>query len=83
VSDFDSLRSGSFLSAYDREGCETRLRDPEPSAERDDMDAKVLAVGGDWVQIVMPRDQSIGGGRMMARAQPHPSVYRIPRQAFG
>lgn len=83
MSDFDSLQSGSFLPDYDREGCETRLRDPEPSPERDDMDAKVLAVGGDWVPVAITKSRSVGRGRMFRRAQPQQYVYRIPTPAFG
>lgn len=83
MSDFDSLQSGSFLHAYDREGCETRLRDPEPSAERDEMDRKALAVGGDWVPVVMPKSEQVGRGRMFRRAVPQHHAYRIPRDALG
>jgi hypothetical protein len=83
VSDFDSLRGGSFLKGYDREGCETRLRDSEPSAGRDDMDAKVLAVGGDWVAVAMPQSEGLRPGRMFRRAQPPPQyVYRIAKPAL-
>lgn len=81
MSDFDSLQSGSFLHIYRREGCETRLR-PEPGAERDDMDAKVLAVGGDWVAVPTPRSEPASRRRMYRSAQPQQYVYRIPTHAL-
>ena len=79
MSDFDSLQSGSFLHVYGREGCETRLR-PEPGPEREAMDAKVLAVDGNWVAVPTPKSEAVGGGRMMRRAQPQQFVYRIPSE---
>jgi hypothetical protein len=83
VSDFDSLQpASSFLSDYDKPGCVTFLRDPHPSAEREEMDRKVRAVGGDWVPVRLERhSEPVRGGRMFGRAEPQPWVYRIPEKA--
>jgi hypothetical protein len=58
----------------------TFVRDSQPSAERDEMDRKVEAVGGDWVPVRVQRDsQPVGRRRLFRRAEPQPYVYRIPR----
>jgi hypothetical protein len=82
MSGFDSLQRGSFLGRYDRDGCETRVR-PESGRLRDEIDAKVLAAGGDWIALPTPQSRQIGGGRMMRRHQPQLYAYRIPTEAFG
>lgn len=82
MSDFDSLQRSSFLGRYDRDGCEMRVR-PEPGRLRDEIDAKVLAVGGDWIPLPAPQSQQVGGGRMTLRPQRQLYAYRIPTEAFG
>jgi hypothetical protein len=63
-------------------GFEARLRAAEPSAERDDMDAKVEAAGGSWQAVPLPQSKGLRPGRLVARAQPPQYVYLIPREAF-
>jgi hypothetical protein len=82
VSDFDSLPTGSMLHTFAREGFQVRLRATEDSPERDDMDAKVLAAGGDWVPVVTPQSKGLRPGRRVAKPQAVQSVYYIPTAGF-
>jgi hypothetical protein len=82
MGDFDSLPTGSMLHALGEPGFEVRLRAEEPSAEREDMDAKVEAAGGYWKRAPLEPRRGIRPGRMVAPAQPRPTVYLIPSEAF-
>ncbi len=82
MGDFDSLPTLNIPRERIPEGCEVRQRASEPSAERDDMDAKVEAAKGTWQKIELPPNEQLAAGRMMPRARAPLWAYIIPSDAF-